>query len=187
MSFFQVVLLGVGLAMDAFAVAVCKGACWTKMNVRQSLLLAVSFGVFQAVMPLIGWVLGTQFQAYIESFDHWVAFFLLAYLGVKMILEVIEKNDAPEVCKILTVKEVLLLSVATSIDALAVGIVLAIEKSPILMPIAVIGAVTFVISLLGAVAGNRFGARFKDKAQIVGGAVLMLIGLKILFEHLNII
>lgn len=183
----EILLIGLSLSMDAFAVAACKGACMRKISVKQSLMLAAFFGFFQATMPVFGWLLGSRFQAYIERYDHWIAFFLLAYIGGKMIRDVFKGENEEDACRLLTVREALVLAVATSIDALAVGIVLAIERVRILFPAALIGVETFVISLLGAVLGNKFGAHFKDKAQVAGGVALIGIGFKILLEHLNLL
>lgn len=188
MPFAEVMFIAVSLSMDAFAVAVCKGACMAKVNIKECFLIALSFGFFQALMPLLGWLLGSQFEHQIKSFDHWVAFGLLAFIGIKMIQEAVKGEDACDaVCKPLTAKELIVLSVATSIDALAAGIVFAIEGSAIYMPIAVIGITTFILSLAGSLFGNKVGAAFKNKAQIAGGAVLVAIGLKILLEHMGII
>ena len=185
MLFADIIFIAVSLSMDAFAVAVCKGACMAKVKVKECFLIALFFGLFQALMPLMGWLIGTQFEQYITSFDHWIAFGLLGFIGMKMIQEARSGEDACEVCAPLSLRELIVLSVATSIDALAAGIVLAIEKVSILMPVLVIGINTFTLSLLGSLMGNKVGAKFKNKAQIVGGIVLILIGVKILIEHLK--
>ena len=183
----EFLLLGVGLAMDAFAVSICKGLAMRKVNKKQAVIIALFFGGFQAIMPVIGWLLCKGFQTYIEAFDHWIAFALLAFIGVKMIIEtlrekeddvVIEEMDPP-----LDMKEMLMLAIATSIDALAVGISLAALDRPIVESAAIIGVVTFVISIIGVYIGNFFGNRYKKRAELTGGIILVLIGVKILCEH----
>lgn len=186
MPVFQILMIGVSLSMDAFAVALCKGACMRKVNIKQCLLIALFFGTFQALMPTIGWLIGSKFRLYVEAFDHWIAFILLALIGGAMIREGLTKEEE-NVGNILTIKELFILAIATSIDALAVGVVFAIEKVEILIPAVLIGITTFCFSLLGSLVGNRFGEKFKDKAQLAGGAVLILIGLKILLEHLGVL
>ena len=186
----ELVLSGVGLSMDAFAVALCKGLSMRRVNYAHAAVIALFFGVFQAVMPLIGWVLGTQFARYITSVDHWIAFALLGYIGGKMIWDAL--HEAPETAPCagegrLDLKELLMLAVATSIDALAVGITFAFLQVSILPAVATIGLITFALSFAGVVVGNRFGTRFQKKAEIAGGVVLVLIGLKILLEHLGLL
>ena len=186
----ELVLIGVGLSMDAFAVALCKGLSMRRVNYAHAAVIALFFGVFQAVMPLIGWVLGTQFARYITSVDHWIAFVLLGYIGGKMIWDAL--HEAPETAPCagegrLDLKELLMLAVATSIDALAVGITFAFLQVSILPAVATIGLITFALSFAGVVVGNRFGTRFQKKAEIAGGVVLVLIGLKILLEHLGLL
>jgi putative Mn2+ efflux pump MntP len=185
----EFLLLGVGLAMDAFAVSICKGLAMRKVNKKQAVIIALFFGGFQAIMPVIGWLLCKGFQTYIEAFDHWIAFALLAFIGVKMIIEtlrekeddvVIEEMDPP-----LDMKEMLMLAIATSIDALAVGISLAALDRPIVESAAIIGVVTFVISIIGVYIGNFFGNRYKKRAELTGGIILVLIGVKILCEHMG--
>ena len=185
----EFLLLGVGLAMDAFAVSICKGLAMRKVNKKQAFIIALFFGGFQAIMPVIGWLLCKGFQTYIEAFDHWIAFALLAFIGVKMIIEtlrekeddvVIEEMDPP-----LDMKEMLMLAIATSIDALAVGISLAALDRPIVEPAAIIGVVTFVISIIGVYIGNFFGNKYKKRAELTGGIILVLIGVKILCEHMG--
>ena len=177
--------------MDAFAVSICKGLSLSKHTASKCLIVGTWFGVFQGIMPLIGWFLGTQFEQYIKPVDHWGAFALLTYIGVKMIWDAThekddEKNEKLEEAK-LDLKELLLLAIATSIDALAVGITFAVLQTPILPAIAIIGLTTFCLSWIGVVIGNRFGTKYEKKAEITGGVVLVLIGLKILLEHLGVI
>lgn len=184
-----VFLTGVGLSMDAFAVAICKGLKMQKLNYKQTFVIALFFGGFQALMPLIGWLLGHSFKDYIESFDHWVAFALLLFIGGKMIFEAFNGDDDSNDC--FDIKELFIMAIATSIDALAVGIAFAIdgiETVPeILLAIAIIGVTTFFLSAVGVFIGHKFGAVYKTKAELAGGIILILIGLKILLEHLDII
>ena len=184
-------LIGVSLSMDAFAVAICKGLAMRKVNKKQCFVIALFFGGFQALMPFLGWLLGTRFESYITSIDHWIAFVLLAFIGGKMIVEAVrDKDDNPEITEMdppLNIKEMFVLAVATSIDALAVGITFAFLEIPIVQAIAIIGATTFIISIAGVYIGNFFGNKYKNKAEIVGGVILILIGLKILLEHLGIL
>ncbi|MFA9465914.1 MAG: manganese efflux pump MntP family protein [Velocimicrobium sp.] len=187
MELIQICLLAVGLAMDAFAVSICKGLKMKTMDYKYATLIAAMFGIFQAVMPLIGWVLGKQFERYITNIDHWIAFFLLAFIGGKMIVEAFREGEEG-VCPVTyDVKDILMLAIATSIDALAVGITFAFLNMEIIRPIFIIGGITFVLSMIGVMVGNRFGAKYKSKAELAGGIILVLIGLKILFEHLGIL
>lgn len=189
--FFTLLLMGVGLSMDAFAVSICKGLSMRKVNKKQCLVIGLFFGGFQALMPFIGWVLGSQFEQYITSIDHWIAFILLGFIGGKMVVEAIqEKDEAVEVEKMdppLDFKEMFILAIATSIDALAVGITFAFLQVPIVEAVSIIGITTFVISVIGVYVGNFFGNRYKKKAELAGGIILILIGLKILLEHLGIL
>ena len=184
MSFPELLILAVGLAMDAFAVAVCKGLSLRALKLQQALLVGVWFGLFQALMPALGWLLGSAFSGLVQSVDHWVAFVLLSIIGGNMIREGLQGDD--ENCDpSLSFGVMFLLAVATSIDALAVGITFAFLNVSILLAVALIGVVTFTISAVGVKMGNLFGARYKSKAEFFGGAVLILIGLKILLEHLG--
>lgn len=191
MSFVELFLIAVGLAMDAFAVSICKGLQMKKINYRHGAVIALFFGVFQGVMPLLGWFLGSSFGSYITRADHWVAFVLLAFIGGKMIYEALHGDDDEEVSEggdTLDIKELFILSIATSIDALAVGITFALlPDTNIWVSITAIAVVTFVLSLVGVVIGNRFGTKYKNKAELFGGVILVLIGLKILLEHLGIL
>lgn len=194
MEIWELVLVGVSLAMDAFAASLCKGLGMKKLNWRHAAVIALFFGVFQAVMPLIGWFLGSRFEAYISDYDHWIAFTLLVVIGGKMMYDALRpKKEGTEEAgcaaqsERLNYKELLLLAVATSIDALAVGITFAFLKVKIGMAVGVIGMITFVLSLAGVALGSRVGARFSDKAAALGGAVLILIGVKILLEHLGVL
>ncbi len=186
MGFLELFLIGVGLSADAFAVAICKGLSMRKINYQQSAVIALFFGGFQALMPLIGWGLGRQFEAYIVSIDHWIAFVLLGYIGGKMIWDAFHEED--DTCPVsFDLKELLVMAIATSIDALAVGITFAFLKVEIFRAITIIGCTTFALSLVGVFIGNRFGSRYKSKATLAGGVILILIGLKILLEHLGIL
>ena len=189
--FFTLLLMGVGLSMDAFAVSICKGLSMRKVNKKQCHVIGLFFGGFQALMPFIGWVLGSQFEQYITSIDHWIAFILLGFIGGKMVVEAIrEKDEAVEVGKMdppLDLKEMFILAIATSIDALAVGITFAFLQVPIVEAVSIIGITTFVISVIGVYVGNFFGNRYKKKAELAGCIILILIGFKILLEHLGIL
>lgn len=189
MSFIELILVAVGLSMDAFAVSVCKGLSMPRLNLKQAGVIGLFFGGFQALMPAVGWLLGKQFERYIVSVDHWIAFVLLSFIGGKMILEAVKGDggeNGQELIR-LDLKELLVLSVATSIDALAVGITFAFLRVSLVSSISLIGVITFLFSFAGVIIGNKFGARFKSKAEIAGGAVLIIIGIKILVEHLGII
>lgn len=179
-------LVGVGLSMDAFAASVCKGLRSSRIDWRHAIVTALSFGVFQAVMPIIGWALGGTFAPYIEPVDHWIAFVLLAGVGGKMLWDAL--SGAGESCPVdagrFDIRELIMLSIATSIDALVVGISFAMSGMDIWLPALVIGLTTFTLSLVGFSVGNRFGARYERTATILGGCALILLGAKILVEHL---
>lgn len=184
MGLIELFLIAVGLSMDAFAVSVCKGLAMPKCTFKKAAIVGLWFGGFQALMPAIGYVLGAQFQEAIASIDHWIAFVLLALIGGNMIHEALD-NDEEEADASLDVKTMFLLAVATSIDALAIGITFAFLKVNIIPAVCFIGIVTFIISFAGVKIGNVFGVRYKNKAEIVGGIILILLGLKILLEHLG--
>ncbi|WP_301843777.1 manganese efflux pump MntP family protein [uncultured Ruminococcus sp.] len=187
MGIVELLLTAIALSMDAFAVSVCKGLGMRRMRYDQALVISLYFGVFQALMPLIGWLLGTSFSRYIQAFDHWIAFVLLAFLGGKMLWDVFhEKEDGEQESaeRRLDHRELFMLAIATSIDALAVGIAFACLDVNIWSSVSIIGVTTLVISFAGVWIGNRFGNRFQKKAEIAGGLVLILIGVKILAEHL---
>lgn len=187
MGIFQLFLIGIGLSMDAAAVSICKGLKMKKIDVKYMLVLAAFFGGFQGLMPAAGWLLGKQFERYITQIDHWIAFVLLVLIGGKMLLEA-GGGDVDEETEIAyNIKEIVLLAVATSIDALAVGITFAFLGINILEAAVVIGATTFFCSLLGVLIGNRFGIRYKKRAETAGGVILVAIGFKILLEHLGIL
>ena len=182
----ELVLISVGLAMDAFAVSVCRGLAMKKINFAQGLTTALSFGFFQGIMPLIGFYLGAGFEKYITAFDHWIAFVLLAFIGGKMIFDVIhDDSDEDLINEKFDIKNLFILSIATSIDALAVGVTFAFLKdNNILFSVSVIAIITFVISFMGILIGNVFGSKLKNKAQVFGGVILILIGIKIVIEHI---
>ena len=184
MGLIELFLIAVGLSMDAFAVSVCKGLAMPKCTFKKAAIVGLWFGGFQALMPAIGYILGAQFQEAIASIDHWIAFVLLALIGGNMIHEALD-NDEEEADASLDVKTMFLLAVATSIDALAIGITFAFLKVNIIPAVCFIGIVTFIISFAGVKIGNVFGARYKNKAEIAGGIILILLGLKILLEHLG--
>ena len=191
MTFLEIFLVGIGLSMDAFAAAVCKGLAMPKVNKKQTLLIGLYFGAFQAAMPLAGWLLGSQFAGHVTKMAPWIACILLAWIGGGMIRESLtreEQEDEPEAAE-LRHKELFMLAVATSIDALAVGVSFSmVELSvPIGAAAALIGCTTFAISVGGVVVGHLFGARYKRRAEFVGGAILILIGIKILLEHLGVL
>lgn len=190
MSYIEIFLVGVGLSMDAFAASICQGLSMNKLSVKSMLIIGLFFGGFQALMPTVGFLLGTQFEAYIVSIDHWVAFVLLSFIGGKMLFDVIKGEDDElnsEKEYKLDIKNIAVLAVATSIDALAVGISMAFLSVDIISAASMIGITTFVISSAGVVIGHKFGTKYKDKATIAGGVILILIGVKILLEHLGII
>lgn len=187
----ELFLIGVGLSMDAFAVSICKGLGMEKVNKKHTFLIGLYFGGFQALMPFLGWALGIRFQKYITAVDHWIAFFLLLFIGGKMVIEAVREKEEEDTCQKkdmpLDHREMFMLAVATSIDALAVGITFAFLNVSIVEAITIIGCTTFVLSIIGVLVGNFFGTRYKKKAEIIGGVILILIGLKILLEHLGLI
>ena len=186
MGIFSILLTGFALSMDAFAVSVTKGMTLKKINLSIATKIAFLFGLFQAVMPLIGWLFGMNFELYIRSIDHWIAVFLLSFLGIKMIIEAI-KNDDNDNSTYLDNKELIILSIATSIDALAVGVTFAFLNIDIIPICVSIGVITFLVCFIGVLIGKKIGSVFKNYAQIIGGIILILIGLNILNEHTNFI
>jgi len=193
MFFFDILLIGVGLSMDAFAVSVCKGLAMKKINYKEAFIIALFFGGFQALMPFLGYCAGSAFADYIEAVDHWIAFILLVIIGGKMFVEAIKgMKDKQCECKLkeeenkFSFGEIFMLAIATSIDALAVGVTFALVKSVnIGYSIIVIGITTFVISFAGVFIGNKFGDRYQHKAELVGGVILILIGVRILLVDLG--
>ena len=184
MSLLELFLVAVGLSMDAFAVSICKGLAMKKLSLRKAAIVGLWFGGFQGGMPLIGYFLGKQFESYITSIDHWIAFVLLALIGCSMLREALSKEEE-KADDSLAVKTMFLLAVATSIDALAVGVTFAFLQVSIVPAISFIGVITFLFSVVGVKVGNVFGMKYKAKAEIAGGIILIAMGLKILLEHLG--
>ncbi len=182
MNFYLLLVTAVALSMDAFAVAMCKGLAMQTFRFKAALKIGFYFGFFQGLMPLIGYFVGINLADKISAFDHWIAFFLLAFLGIKMVYESL--SDEEESHHGTDVKTMLLLSLATSIDALAAGVSFAVLKMNIFSAVVLIGAITFVLSAVGVKIGAVFGKKFKRSAEITGGVILILIGIKILIEHL---
>lgn len=188
MGILELILLSVGLAMDAFSVSVCKGLNMKKLSLKNGAVIALFFGVFQAGMPLIGYFLGSRFADFISSFSHWVAFILLAVIGGKMVFEAVHGGDDDELGEFsLKIGELFILAVATSIDALAVGIVFVAAKVNLILSVSMIGIITFLLSFAGVIIGHKFGSRFEKKAEIAGGIILILIGLKLLLDGLGVL
>ena len=187
MGLLEVIFIGIGLAIDAFAVSVCKGLSIKSISFKKSCTIAMYFGAFQAIMPTLGFMFGGAFQGLIIDYDHWIAFILLAIIGIKMIKDAIVDQNDDEKNDDISVKTMLILAIATSIDALAVGITFSFFKIDIIKAVAIIGIVTFILSLIGVKIGKRFGDKLERKAEVFGGVILVLIGIKILIEHLGII
>lgn len=185
MNLLMLLILAIGLSMDAFAVSICKGLAMKRAEIGKALTVGLWFGGFQALMPILGYFLGTQFKAQITSIDHWIAFILLGLIGLNMVKEGCEEEEECQDAS-LAVKEMFLLAVATSIDALAVGITFAFLNVEIFSAAAIIGVCTFFLSACGTEIGNLFGAKYKSKAELAGGILLILLGIKILLEHLGI-
>ncbi len=186
MSLFTLFIIAVGLSMDAFAVAICKGLALPKITLNNTLIVGLWFGGFQGLMPFVGYLLGSQFKQYITAIDHWIAFLLLGIIGISMIKEALsQENDCENAS--LDFKTMFLLAVATSIDALAAGITFAFLRVSIIPAVCFIGVITFCLSTAGVKIGNVFGIRYKAKAELAGGIILILMGIKILLEHLNIL
>lgn len=186
MDFITLLTLAVGLAMDAFAVSICKGLAMREKVLKKGIIVGLWFGGFQALMPTIGFFLGTQFKDQITSIDHWIAFVLLGLIGINMVKEALS-NEEEQADDSIEVKEMFMLAVATSIDALAVGITFAFLNVHIVSAASIIGVCTFLISFAGVKIGNIFGTKYKSKAELAGGIILILLGFKILFEHLHIL
>ena len=183
MGVLELILIAVGLAMDAFAVSVCKGLSMSKMEWKKAVIIGLYFGGFQALMPLIGYVLGVGFEDKIKSLDHWIAFILLVFIGINMIKEAFETKE--ESNDKIDFKTMIILAIATSIDALAVGVTFAFLNVNIMLAISLIGIITFIISMIGVKIGNVFGDKYE--AELAGGFILIFLGVKILLEHLGIL
>lgn len=186
MNLFSLLTIAIGLSMDAFAVSICKGLAMKKITLKKALTVGLWFGGFQAMMPFAGYLLGIRFQSRITAIDHWIAFLLLGIIGFNMIREACSKKEE-QTDDSLHAKDMLLLAIATSIDALAVGVTFAFLQVSILPAITLIGITTLVCSMLGVKIGNVFGTRYKSRAELAGGVILILMGLKILLEHLGIL
>ena len=184
MSIIEIALIGVGLAMDAFAVSICKGLAMRRMNYKKAIIIAAFFGVFQALMPALGYVLGTTFANKIAAIDHWIAFILLALIGANMIKEALSSDDDECQDDSLRLGDLIMLSIATSIDALAVGITFAFFNVSLLLSVSMIGIITFIICIIGVKVGNVFGEKYKSKAELAGGLILIVMGAKTLIDHL---
>lgn len=189
MGIAETVLIAFGLAMDAFSVSVCKGLSMKKIDYKGTFITALFFGIFQAVMPLIGYFLGSKFESFITNYSHWIAFILLGFIGGKMIFEVLRGGADGENAEEyrLDIKELFLLAIATSIDALAVGILFTAQKTGLILSVGIIGLITFILCLIGVTVGNRFGSKYEKKAEFIGGAVLVLIGVKLLLDGLGVL
>lgn len=186
MGIIELVILSIGLAMDAFAVAVCKGLSMSKMKWKNAIIIGLYFGFFQGFMPIIGYLLGVNFQDKISSIDHWIAFILLGAIGINMLKEALSK-DCEKQNDSVKFKDMIVLAIATSIDALAIGITFAFLKVNVVLAVSLIGVITFVISVIGVKIGNIFGDKYEKKAEFAGGLILILLGVEILLEHLNIL
>ena len=186
MSLLTLFITAAGLSMDAFAVSICKGLAMKKISVKKAFIVGLWFGGFQALMPLLGYALGSKFKQSVEAIDHWIAFVFLGLIGANMIKEALSKEEE-KADDSLSVKTMFLLAVATSIDALAVGITYAFLQVDIIPAVSFIGAVTFTFSAAGVKVGNVFGMKYKAKAEIAGGIILILIGIKILLEHMKLL
>ena len=187
MSFFNLISIGVGLSMDAFAVSVCKGLCQKKMNWKNSIIIGLFFGFFQAAMPIIGYFIGSHFYSLVSGISNWIAFILLTIIGVQMLRESKESVQEEVCCDIsgimeIDIRDMIMLSVATSIDALAVGFSFALLNINIIKAASVIGILTFLISSAGVYIGHKFGSRYKNTSEKLGGIILIIIGIKILLE-----
>lgn len=184
MSLLTILLIAIGLSMDAFAVSITSGIAIKDLKIRNALKIALFFGLFQAIMPVIGWLSGITLRGFISGIDHWVAFALLSAIGVKMICESFQNEKKKKDSKPLDLRVLLLLSIATSIDAFAVGITLSLLSSSIIMPVVIIGCITFLLSFAGVFIGNMAGHFFEKKMELAGGVTLILIGIKVLVDHL---
>ena len=186
MGILEVVLIAIGLAMDAFAVSICKGLSMKKMSWKKAIIVGGYFGIFQGLMPVIGYFLGTTFENLVTKIDHWIAFVLLVFIGINMLKEAFG-NESENCNDKVDFKTMVVLAIATSIDALAVGITFAFLKTNIVLASILIAIITFVVCIIGVKIGNKFGDKYERKAETVGGLILIFMGIKILLEHLSII
>lgn len=187
MSLLTLFITAVGLSMDAFAVSVCKGLSMKKLSVKKALIIGLWFGGFQALMPTVGYLLGTRFEQYVTAIDHWIAFVLLGLIGANMVKEALSKEEECNINDSVNFKTMFLLAVATSIDALAVGVTYAFLRVSIVPAVSFIGVITFLLSVAGVKVGHVFGMKYKSKAELAGGVILILMGIKILVEHLGLL
>ena len=187
MGIWELLILAIGLSMDAFAVSVCKGLSMKKISLKSAGVVGAWFGGFQALMPLMGYLLGSQFSSYIDKIDHWIAFALLALIGLNMIREAFSKEENEAMASSISFRAMLAPAIATSIDALAVGVTFAFLEVAVVPAVCCIGIITCVLSMVGVKVGSVFGTRYKSKAEFVGGAILVLLGVKILLSHLGIL
>lgn len=183
----ELIVLSLGLGMDAFAVSICKGLSMKKMNWKKALIIGLYFGGFQAIMPVLGYSLSKGFENFVTSIDHWIAFILLSIIGGKMVKDAFSPENSENCNEDVGFKTMIVLAIATSIDALAVGITFAFLNVNLILAIALIGSITFFLSVIGTKVGNVFGDRYENKAELFGGVILISLGIKILLEHLNII
>ena len=183
----ELIVLSLGLGMDAFAVSICKGLSMKKMNWKKALIIGLYFGGFQAIMPVLGYSLSKGFENFVTSIDHWIAFILLSIIGGKMVKDAFSPENSENYNEGVGFKAMIVLAIATSIDALAVGITFAFLNVNLILAIALIGSITFFLSVIGTKVGNVFGDRYENKAELLGGVILIFLGIKILLEHLNII
>lgn len=183
----ELIVLSLGLGMDAFAVSICKGLSMKKMNWKKALIIGLYFGGFQAIMPVLGYSLSKGFENFVTSIDHWIAFILLSIIGGKMVKDAFSPENSENCNEDVGFKTMIVLAIATSIDALAVGITFAFLNVNLILAIALIGSITFFLSVIGTKVGNVFGDRYENKAELLGGVILIFLGIKILLEHLNII
>lgn len=183
----ELIVLSLGLGMDAFAVSICKGLSMKKMNWKKALIIGLYFGGFQAIMPVLGYSLSKGFENFVTSIDHWIAFILLSIIGGKMVKDAFSPENSENCNEDVGFKTMIVLAIATSIDALAVGITFAFLNVNLILAIALIGSITFFLSMIGTKVGNVFGDRYENKAELLGGVILIFLGIKILLEHLNII
>lgn len=186
MDVLEILLIAVGLAMDAFAVSVCKGLSMKKMSWNKAIIVGLYFGIFQGLMPVIGFLLGTSFASLVIQIDHWIAFVLLGFIGGNMLKEAFS-NESENRNDNVDFKTMIVLAIATSIDALAIGITFAFLKVNLILSVLMIGIITFILSIIGVKIGNKFGDRYERKAEMAGGLILILMGIKILLEHLGVV
>ena len=184
MKLLTIIFIAIGLAMDVFAVSIASGAGYSRLRIRHALRMAAFFGIFQAIMPIFGWLAGLAFRQAMDAYDHWVAFLILTVVGLKMVFEAFKIEEAKNPSNPASLAILLTLSIATSLDALAVGITLSLITDAILAAVIIIGLITFAMSLLGCAIGKRLGRLFENKIEILGGCILIAIGLKILIEHI---